>query len=147
MSDRPEDADRVYLKDIALATNEIVDEQNRQMGDSDDDDGDEKATFKAKSRKLSGLMKKFLNLKTIRSTDGLPQYKGTAYVSMTVEEERIRGLCERWGVSWLESGSKPRSEQVVVDLNKPSRADEVFRQEREKWYGHPDGQLGLDSER
>ncbi len=148
VSDRPEDADRVYLKDIALATNEIVDEQNRQMGDSDDEDGEEKTAFKAKSRKLSGLMKKFLNLKTIRATDGLPQYKGTAFVNMREEEERVRGLCERWGVSWLESGSKPRSEQgVVVSLSTPSGADEAFRKERKAWYGHEDGQLGLEGAR
>ena len=146
VSERPEDADRVYLKDIALATNEIVDEQNRQMGEGDDGDGDDEkgGGFKAKSRKIASVMKNFLNLKTIRATDGTEQYKGTSYVNMTVEADRVRGLCERWGVSWLDSGSRPRSEQVTVDLNKPSKADQVFRAEREKWYGHPDGQMGLD---
>jgi len=113
VSDRPEDADRIYLKDIAKATNLIIDEQNRQMGDdSDDDENDEykKKKFKANSRKISHTMKKFLNLKTIRATDGTPEYKGTNFVNMTVEEERVRGLCERWAVEWRERGSVKRDE-------------------------------------
>src|SRR5690349_4041715 len=32
VSDRLEDAERIYLKDISEATNQVVDEQNRQMG-------------------------------------------------------------------------------------------------------------------
>ena len=116
VSDRPEDADRVYLKDIALATNQVVDEQNRQMGEeeSDDDDTPGKKKFKAKSRKLAHTMKTYLNLKTIRCTDGIPEYKGTNYFSMGMEKERVQGLCERWAVEWKERGSASRSQNMNI---------------------------------
>jgi hypothetical protein len=125
VSDRPEDEKRVYLKDIALATNQVVDEQNKQMGEDDDEEekgegGKGKGKFKAKSRKLSHTMKIYLNLKTIRATDGTPEYKGTNYFSMEVEEERIRGLCERWGVEWKERGSVSRSQDMQIDWSKGS---------------------------
>lgn len=116
VSDRMEDADRIYLKDISLATNMVVDEQNKQMGEGDDDgdeDGKDKSRFKAKSRKLAHTMKTYLNLKTIRATDGIAQYKGTNYVNMTLELDRVRGLCERWAVEWKERGSVKRPPQVI----------------------------------
>jgi hypothetical protein len=119
VSERPEDAQRIYLKDIAEATNKIVDEQNRQMGEMDEDDGDDKHKgFKAKSRKISHTMKKFLNIRTIRATDGLPQYKGTAYIDMEAESERLHGLCERWAVEWLERGSIARVEAEQTPVQK-----------------------------
>lgn len=116
VSDRMEDADRVYLKDISLATNLVVDEQNKQMGDDDDDGDDEKGggRFKAKSRKLGKTMKTYLNLKTIRCTDGIPQYKGTNYLNMSAEMDRVRGLCERWAVEWKERGSMKRPQVISV---------------------------------
>jgi len=112
VSDRPEDIDRVYLKDISAATNMIVDEQNRQMGDEDEGEGDKEAKgkFRMKSRKLSHTMKTYLNLKTVRATDGTPEYKGTNYVNMAAEMERVQGLCERWAVEWVERGSIPRGQ-------------------------------------
>lgn len=116
VSDRMEDAERVYLKDISLATNLVVDEQNKQMGDDDDDgddDGKSGGRFKAKSRKLGKTMKTYLNLKTIRCTDGIPQYKGTNYLNMSAEMDRVRGLCERWAVEWKERGSAKRPAQVI----------------------------------
>jgi hypothetical protein len=125
VSDRIEDADRIYLKDISDATNLIVDEQNRQMGELEEDEGGDdgkKKSFKAKSRKISGVMKNFLNLKTIRATDGIAAYKGTNYVNMKMEEERVRGLCERWAVEWRDRGSVGRPESV-----------DLFKKEREKW--------------
>jgi len=130
VSDRPEDENRVYLKDIAEATNLIVDEQNRQMGEeeSDEDDASGKKKFKAKSRKLAHTMKVYLNLKTIRCTDGIPEYKGTNYFSMAMEEERVRGLCERWAVEWKQRGSVLRSQ--VIDVFKSS---EGLNQMREEW--------------
>jgi hypothetical protein len=130
VSDRPEDADRVYLKDITLATNLVVDEQNRQMGDDDDAEEDGKSgkkKFKATSRKLAGTMKNYLNLKTVRSTDGTPEYKGTNYFSMAMEEDRVRGLCERWAVEWKERGSASRSQNM--DIFKPSAGVQKMRDE------------------
>lgn len=129
VSERPEDADRVYLKDITLATNQVVDDQNRQMGDDDDDnEKDAKKRFKATSRKLATTMKKYLNLKTVRCTDGIPEYKGTNYFSMNMEDERVRGLCERWAVEWRERGSASRSQ--VIDIFKSS---DGINEMREKW--------------
>jgi hypothetical protein len=133
VSDRPEDAERIYLKDIAEATNQVVDEQNRQMGEMDDEEDEKdgkKKSFKAKSRKIAGIMKKWLNLKTIRATDGTPEYKGTNYVNMAMEMERVKGLCERWAVEWRERSSvnKPR----MLDLNKTPDAHVQLRNE---WNG------------
>jgi hypothetical protein len=131
VSDRPEDEHRVYLKDISLATNQIVDEQNRQMGEAEEEtDQDGKKSFKAKSRKLAHTMKTYLNLKTIRATDGIPEYKGTNYVNMAMEEERVRGLCERWAVEWRERGSAKRPQ--VLDLNKGLSSNTQLRKE---WNG------------
>jgi len=137
VSDRMEDADRIYLKDISAATNQVVDEQNKQMGEGDDEivDGDakDKNRFKAKSRKLAHTMKTYLNLKTIRSTDGIPQYKGTNYVNMTLELERVKGLCERWAVEWRERGSVGRQAvggQQVIDVMSSSPG---LQNDREKW--------------
>jgi hypothetical protein len=109
VSDRPEDEHRVYLKDIAQATNMATDEQNRRMGEEEEEeetgrDGYKKAR-KAKSRKITDIFKKYLNLKTIRATDGIAEYKGTSYVNMLTEMERVKGLCERWGVTWRERSS------------------------------------------
>lgn len=114
VSDRPEDENRVYLKDISEATNLIVDEQNRQMGDDSDDEEDgKKAGFRAKSRKISHTMKKYLNVKTLRATDGTPEYKGTNYVDFAAEMDRLQGLCERWAVGWRERGSLPRGRLIA----------------------------------
>lgn len=122
VSDRPEDEMRVYLKDISEATNQVVDEQNKQMGEMDEVDDDDKKKFRAKSRKLAHTMRTYLNLKTIRATDGISAYKGTNYVNVEVEMERLKGLCERWAVEWRERGSAERS-----------KSTDLFKEEREKW--------------
>jgi len=129
VSDRPEDEDRVYLKDIAVATNQVVDDQNRQMGEeeTDEEEAGGRKKFKAKSRKLAHTMKTYLNLKTVRCTDGTPEYKGTNYFSMTTEKERVQGLCERWAVEWKERGSVERVQ--VVDVFKPSPGIQKMREE------------------
>ena len=110
VSDYVEDGLRVYLKDIALATNMVVDEQNRVMGDLDESDDDEggKKNYKMSSRKITPVFKKYLNIKTVRATSGTPEYKGTKFVDMTAELERVKGLCDRWGVEWRERGSVAR---------------------------------------
>jgi len=138
VSDRPEDEDRVYLKDIAMATNQVIDEQNRQMGEEADDEADDKKSTKTKSRKVADVMKKYLNVKTIRASDGIKEYKGTAYVNIAMESERIHGLCERWGVEWREKNSVPRPQAINF-----SASSEAFKKERKAWYGHEDGSLGL----
>ncbi len=133
VSDRPEDEQRVYLKDISAATNQIVDEQNRQMGEDDEEEDEKKpgGKFKAKSRKLAHTMRTYLNLKTIRATDGTPEYKGTNYVNMALEAERVKGLCERWSVQWLERGSISRVQKLDVF---GGNGKDSFAGEREKWH-------------
>ena len=133
VSDRPEDMDRVYLKDIATATNMVVDAQNKQMGEDEEDDGEGdkgKGRFKAKSRKLAHTMKTYLNLKTIRSTDGIDAYKGTNYVNMAMEKDRVQGLCDRWAVEWKERGSITRVEQIDFTSTSPG-----LKKTREEWKG------------
>ncbi len=145
VSDRPEDADRVYLKDIAMATNMTVDEQNRRMGeDGDEADGkDDDKKRKTKSRKITDIFKKYLNLKTLRATDGLDEYKGTSYVNMLTEMERVKGLCERWGVQWRERGSlagelaeeeRWMKRPVVQTVSFNETPDRGFKKTRKQWY-------------
>lgn len=159
VSNREEDAGRVYLKDVSLATNMVVDEQNRRMGEleEEDDSGkdEKKGSRKMKSRKLSTIFKTYLNIKTLRATDGTSEYKGTKFINFADPDmlTRVKGLCERWGVQWRESGSlgemHPFSDDekwmkkqrlITIDFNKESDA---FRSERKAWYGHEDGSLGL----
>jgi hypothetical protein len=150
VSDRPEDAERVYLKDIAMATNMTVDEQNRRMGEDDEEeeikgkDGFKKPR-KAKSRKITDIFKKYLNIKTVRATDGLPEYKGTSFVNMAMEMERVRGLCERWGVAWRERGSLVNGEvsddekwmkkPVIKMISFNDEGSPGIKKDREDWYG------------
>lgn len=116
-SDHPADQDRTYLKDIADATNAVIDEQNQRMGDdSGDSDGKEKRWT---SRGISASMKKFLNIQTRRATDGSPEYKGTAYVKW--DTLRIEGLCKRWNVEMLERGSVARPIVKHVDFGEGNK--------------------------
>jgi hypothetical protein len=155
VSERDEDLFRVYMKDIALAINVIMDYQKKQLGEEDDDDENSakdeknKDQKKTKSRKVGDVFKNYLNLKTIRSTDGLPEYKGTKYVNMAEEQDRVKALCMRWGVEWLERGTM--TEKALKDghigedekwMLKPkivkinfNETPEGFKKARKEWYG------------
>lgn len=161
VSDREEDAGRVYLKDVSLATNMVVDEQNRRMGELEEEDDSgaddkKKGSRKMKSRKLTTIFKNYLNIKTLRATDGIHDYKGTKFINLADPDMlmRVKGLCERWGVQWRDSGSlgeghmvsddekwMRKAKYLVIDLNNP--LSDGFRGEREAWYGHKDGSLGM----
>jgi hypothetical protein len=160
VSDREEDAGRVYLKDVSAATNLVVDEQNRRMGEEDEgDDKDGKnSNRKMKSRKLSTIFKNYLNIKTLRATDGVPEYKGTKFINLADPDMlmRVKGLCERWGVEWRDSGSlsdahafseeenwMKKQRVITVDFNAP---DPGFKSARKQWYGHENGSKGANSE-
>ena len=111
VSEHPSDKNRVYLKDIALAANQIMDEQKRKMGDDGGDDAK-----KMTSKGISHTMKKFLQLRSERATDGPnTAYRGTYAVDMAQEESRVRALCARWGVVWLERGSLKRGTGTPID--------------------------------
>lgn len=149
VSEREEDTFRVYMKDIAAAINVIMSHQKEQLGEEEDDDNenskDGKDVKKVRSRKVSEVFKNYLNLKTIRSTDGLPEYKGTKYVDMTEEQDRVKALCVRWGVEWLERGCL--AEKATIDdedlwMKKPkivtinfNETPEGFKKARKEWYG------------
>jgi hypothetical protein len=128
------DASRVYLKDIAACVNAIIDEMNKKMGDDwdmpDGQDGDKKDGKKdggkVTSRKVSDNMVKYLNLHTLRSTSGPASYKGTMYLEW--DETRMRALCERWGIEYLQRGSLLRPK--VINLN---AGGEPWKQAREAW--------------
>jgi len=161
VSDREEDSRRVYLKDVSQATNLVVDEQNRRMGEADDEDDKDgkKDGKKMKSRKLTTIFKNYLNIKTLRATDGTPEYKGTKFINLADPDMlmRVKGLCERWGVEWRESGSlgeghtftdddqwmKKTKIIQVIDFNSSS---DGIKQERKAWYGHENGSRGANSE-
>lgn len=152
VSERDEDTFRVYMKDIATAINLIVDHQKAQLGEEDDEDekpGQDKKpeAKKTKSRKVSGVFTNFLQIKTIRATDGDKEYKGTKYVNMAEELDRVKALCVRWGVEWLERGViseeadkkgllgedekwmlKPRV--VMLNLNEPA---ETIKKAEKQW--------------
>jgi len=130
------DEGRIYLKDIAFATNEIMDEQNRLMGELDESEDlttkDTKSTKKKMtSKSVSNTMKKYLQLRSERATDGAnPAYKGTYFVSLGREQERIEALCERWGVTWLERGTLERPEDAISGGVK---VREAFAEARAQW--------------
>jgi hypothetical protein len=103
-----EEINRIYLKDLAEATNEIVDEQNRQMGDevetaTVDEEGRKKKSSRMTSRRVSDTVRKYLQLKVLRATDGEKGRKGTNYVVW--DQERVDALCERFGVEMVGRGS------------------------------------------
>jgi len=147
VSDRLTEQQRVYVKDIAQATNTVVDEMNRRAGDTDDEDDDEgakKSKTKMTSRGLTKVFNKVLNLPRLRATDGDPEYKGTYYIDMETELERVKALCERWGVEWRERGSLGPDVEVGEDekwMKRPvetqvmfNDSSKAFAEEREKWH-------------
>jgi len=85
-----------------------------------------------------------LNLKTLRATDGLAEYKGTSYVNMLAEMDRVKGLCERWGVAWRERGSLAGEDvsadeawmkrPVVQTVSFNETPDRGFKKTRKQWY-------------
>lgn len=166
VTERDEDTFRVYMKDIATAINQIVDHQKAQLGEEDDEDekpGQDKKpeSKKTKSRKVSGVFTNFLQIKTIRATDGDKEYKGTKFVDMGEELDRVKALCVRWGVNWLERGSvteaKAKNKEIaeddlwmlkprltVVNFNEP---EEVAKKAEKQWKNSRFGAHGEDSER
>jgi hypothetical protein len=155
VSDREEDGGRVYLKDVSLATNLVVDEQNRRMGEADDEDDKDGKNKKMKSRKLTTIFKNYLNIKTLRATDGTPEYKGTKFINLADPDMlmRVKGLCERWGVEWRESGSlgedypfgedeewmKKSKIERMIDFNSSSDGTKKLR---DAWNGTKKGNFG-----
>jgi len=130
VSEHPSDVDRVYLKDISQATNDIMDQMNRRMGDKVEEE--EERTKDGKryggrmtSKSVSNILRKYLQMKVRRATDGTDEYKGTMYVMR--EDERLRGLCERWGVALLKRSSLIRPAIVTVK-------GDPFKESREEWY-------------
>jgi hypothetical protein len=136
VSNNENELNRIYLKDIAWATNMIIDEQNRIMGDQDDDDEDDKSHKKGSgrttSRKVSSIMDKFLQLRSHRATDGLPDYKGTMYLDMNRDMERVKALSERWGVEFLKPGSIQRP--VRVNLNDEEQTKKPYNAKQSTYY-------------
>ena len=56
--------------------------------------------------------------------------KGQMTYFVDWDEERIKGLCERWGVAWLERGALGEHPQAkVIDLT-----GDPFEEERDKWH-------------
>jgi hypothetical protein len=146
VSEREEDAARIYLKDISLATNLVVDEQNRKMGEAADGDDDGKDKKKMKSRKLTDIFKKYLNIKTLRATDGIAEYKGTKFINMADPDMllRVKSLCQRWGVEWREAGSLNGTHVFGDDdawMKKPVgdsfflKGTDGMKKARQEWYG------------
>jgi len=123
VSERDDDLFRVYMKDIALAINVIMDHQKLLLGEDEDDENDDsskdgkegKDKKKTKSRKVSEIFKNYLNLKTIRATDGIYEYKGTKYVDMSEELDRVKAVGVRWGVEWLDRSTI--TEKALKDGN------------------------------
>lgn len=157
VSDREEDKGRVYLKDVSLATNLVVDEQNRRMGEADEsEDSDDDKKKKMKSRKLTDIFKKYLNIKSLRATDGTPEYKGTKFINMADPDMllRVKGLCERWGVEWRDSGSLNAEHTFTEEeawMKKPTvinfmKSFDGGKKERKAWYGHEDGSFAGSGE-
>lgn len=127
VSEHPSDEGRVYLKDVASAVNFIMDDMRRRMGEDEEDDNPKKPK-KTTSRGVSGILRKFCQLRVRETTDGADTYRGTNEVVW--EAERIEALCERWGVELKQRGSMKRP--VVIDFNRNSPGLSKLRDE---WNG------------
>jgi len=131
------DENRLYLKDIAFATNIVTDDMNHRMGDDDEEERVDQKTGrktggKMTSRGVSGIMDKFLQLRTWRATDGIDEYKGTMYIDMNRDLERVKALTERWGVKWLERGSEKRP--IKINLNDPETSKRLVQHDLPTYY-------------
>ena len=128
-SDHPSDLDRTYLKDVTAATNAIMDEMNRQMGDLDEEDEHAKDGKKfggrMTSKSISNIVRKYLQMRIKRSSDGVDEYRGTMFVMR--DDERLKALCERWGVAWRERSSLERPGGQI------GTHGDIFKKEREAW--------------
>jgi hypothetical protein len=138
-SEHPSDENRVYLKDVTKAANARIDEMKRQMDEGEDDDEEtvtrkdgSKVKKKAKmtSRGVSFILETFCQLPTRRTSDGKDEYRGT--MEVVWDEVRIKSLCERFGVQWLERGSVARPKEIKINLNE---APDGFKKARNEWYG------------
>jgi hypothetical protein len=124
VSDHPADLERVYLKDVASAVNFIMDDMRKRMGEDEEEDNPKKPK-KTTSRGVSGILRKFCQLRVRETTDGADSYRGTNEVVW--EAERIEALCERWAVDPRKRGSMKRP--VVIDFNKNSPGLDRMREE------------------
>lgn len=129
VSDHPSDQDRVYLKDVAQGVNLLMDEMRRKMGEDEEEEQPsdypkKRISKKMTSRSVSGILKSVCQMRVRETTDGQDDYRGTNEVVW--DEERVKALCERWGVAWKERGSEKRP----VDFSKTPQA---FKDAREQW--------------
>jgi hypothetical protein len=93
------------------------------------------------SRGVSFMLESFCQMATRRTSDGNDGYRGT--MEVVWDDLRVKSLCARYGVQWMERGSKGSerpAEEVTVDLNKPS---DGFKAVRKAWYGSEKGSRGV----
>jgi hypothetical protein len=133
MKNQVDEGGQIFMKDVATKVNELIDEQNRRMGEEDELEGEEKGSLdkkgKVKSRKVGSIIRNYLQLRTERWTSG--ENKGLYYVVW--DGERIRALCTRYGVEMdsLAAGVKDKAE---VNILKPQQTTlDAWREERERW--------------
>jgi hypothetical protein len=150
VSDHPSDEERVYLKDVTLAANMRIDAMKREMNEGSDDEDETivkkdgtkiKKIAKMTSRGVSFMLESFCQMATRRTSDGNDGYRGT--MEVVWDELRVKSLCARYGVQWLERGSKSGErpvEEVTIDLNKPSFTGKELRK---AWYGSEKGSRGV----
>ena len=142
-SDHPSDENRVYLKEVTKAANMRIDEMKREMDEGDDDDetfvGKDGKQVKKKakmtSRGVSYILENFCQIATSRTSDGNDGLRGT--MEVVWDELRVKALCARYGVQWLERGSMERPAEIIVDFKKP-----LGEEERKRWYGSKSGSRG-----
>jgi hypothetical protein len=136
VSENPNDEKRIYLKDVALATNMVTDDMNKRMGDDDEqehtDARGKKFGGKMTSRGISSIMSKYLQLRSWRATDGTNTYKGTFYIDMNRDMERVEALAERWGVDMLKRGSQSRP--MVINLNDQEQIKKAVESGTQTYY-------------
>lgn len=130
VSDHPSDEKRVYLKDVAAAVNNLMDAMRHKMGEDQEEEEPQqtkwgkKRSGKMTSRSVSGILKSVCQLRVREVTDGMDDYRGTNEVVW--DEDRIKALCERWGVPWKDRGSEKRP----MD---PVSASPGLKKERDEW--------------
>lgn len=123
----------VFLKTLTAKVNDLIDTQNRAMGDdsmteerhqetsqSSNQGGEQKERQTIKSRKVGDIVRKYLQLKTDRSSSGPEELKGTYMVLW--DDPRIRSLGTRYGVEfpaeWPEKPVQSRTDPFVEERRK-----------------------------
>lgn len=108
----------VYLKQLTEKVNNLIDDQNKAMGDDNENDAvdeQKKHGGAIKSRRVGEILRKFLQVRTDQASSG--PFKKMYY--MHWDDDRVGALCSRYGVAM---------DQDKWEANKPKKEPDEYMQ-------------------